>query len=48
MILRLAAEVLKDALFPIALHVIPVVDLSMTNGVVELRTVRKFEERKNL
>lgn len=34
-ILRLAAEVLEDTLLPVALHVVPVVDLTVANGVVE-------------
>ena len=35
MVLRLGAEVLEDRLFPVAFHVIPVVDLTMTNRVVD-------------
>ena len=33
MVLRLGAEVLEDRLFPVAFHVIPVVDLTMANRV---------------
>lgn len=34
-ILRLSSEVLEDALLPESLHVIPVVDQSVFDGVVE-------------
>ena len=33
-VLWLRAEILKDSLLPIAFHVVPIVDLSMANGVV--------------
>jgi len=35
MVLRLGAEVLEDRLFPVAFHVIPVVDLTMADRVVD-------------
>jgi hypothetical protein len=35
MVLRLRAEVLEDRLLPVSLHVIPVVDLTMANRVVD-------------
>lgn len=35
MILRLGTEVLEDRLFPVTFHVIPVVDLTMANRVVD-------------
>jgi len=34
-VLRLGAEVLEDRLFPVAFHVIPVVDLTMADRVVD-------------
>lgn len=34
-ILGLAAQILEDGLFPEPLHMIPVVNLAMTNGVVQ-------------
>lgn len=35
MVLRLSTEVLEDRLFPVTLHVIPVVDLTMANRVID-------------
>jgi hypothetical protein len=35
MVLRLRPEVLEDRLFPVTLHVIPVIDLTMANRVVD-------------
>lgn len=35
MVLRLRPEVLKDRLFPVTLHVIPVIDLTMANRIVD-------------
>lgn len=35
MVLWLGTEVLEDRLFPVAFHVIPVVDLTMANRVVD-------------
>jgi hypothetical protein len=35
MVLRLCAEVLEDRLFPVSFHVVPVVDLTMANRVVD-------------
>lgn len=35
MILWLRPEVLEDSLFPVTLHVIPVIDLTMTNRIVD-------------
>ena len=35
MILRFAAQVLEDTLLPVAFHVVPVVNLSVANRVVE-------------
>ena len=35
MILRFCAEVLEDRLLPVALHVVPVLDLTVSNGVVD-------------
>ncbi len=35
MVLRLCPEVLEDCLFPVTLHVIPVIDLTMANRVVD-------------
>jgi hypothetical protein len=35
MVLRLGAEILEDRLFPVTLHVIPVVDHTMANRVVD-------------
>ena len=35
MVLRLCAEILEDRLLPVPLHVVPVVNLSMANGVVD-------------
>ena len=34
MVLRLRTEVLEDRLFPVTLHVIPVIDLTMANRIV--------------
>lgn len=34
MILRLCTEILEDRLLPITLHVIPIVNLSMANGII--------------
>lgn len=34
MILRLSSEVLEDALLPVPLHVIPIVDQTMANRIV--------------
>ena len=47
MVLRLCAEILEDRLFPVSLHVIPVVDLTMANRVVDtvsrrLRISKRF------
>ena len=47
MVLRLCAEILEDRLFPVPLHVIPVVDLTMANRVVDtvsrrLRISKRF------
>ena len=47
MVLRLRAEILEDRLFPVSLHVIPVVDLTMANRVVDtvsrrLRISKRF------
>ena len=35
MVLRLRPEVLEDRLFPVTLHVIPVIDLTMANWIVD-------------
>lgn len=35
MVLRLRPEVLEDRLFPVTLHVIPVIDLTMANRIVD-------------
>jgi len=35
MILRLRAQILEDRLFPVTLHMIPVVNHSMSNGIVD-------------
>ena len=35
MVLRLRPEVLEDCLFPVTLHVIPVIDLTMANRIVD-------------
>ena len=35
MVLRLRPEVLEDRLFPVTLHVIPVINLTMANRVVD-------------
>jgi hypothetical protein len=35
MVLWLGSEVLKDRLFPVTLHVIPVIDLTMANRIVD-------------
>ena len=47
MVLRLCTEILEDRLFPVPLHVIPVVDLTMANRVVDtvsrrLRISKRF------
>ena len=47
MVLRLGAEILEDRLFPVPLHVVPVVDLAMANRVVDtvsrcLRISKRF------
>ena len=47
MVLWLRAEILEDRLFPVPLHVIPVVDLTMANRVVDtvsrrLRISKRF------
>ena len=34
MVFWFSSEVLEDRLFPIAFHVIPVLDLSVTNGII--------------
>lgn len=34
MILWLCTQVLEDALFPISLHVVPIIDETMSDGVV--------------
>ena len=34
MVFRLCAKILEDCLLPVPLHVVPVLDLTMTNGVV--------------
>jgi hypothetical protein len=35
MIFRLSPEVLEDRLFPVPFHVIPVLNLTMTNRIVD-------------
>ena len=35
MVLRLCTKVLEDGLLPVTLHIIPVVDLTMTNGIAD-------------
>jgi hypothetical protein len=35
MVLRLCPEVLEDGLFPVTLHVIPIIDLTMADRVVD-------------
>lgn len=35
MVLRLSSEVLEDRLLPVTLHVIPVIDLTMANRIVD-------------
>ncbi len=35
MVLRLCPEVLEDGLFPITLHVIPIIDLTLADRVVD-------------
>ena len=35
MVLRLCPEVLEDRLFPVTLHVIPVINLTMANRIVD-------------
>lgn len=34
MVLRFSTEVLEDGLLPVTLHIIPVLDLSMADGVI--------------
>ena len=34
MVLRLRSEILEDRLFPVTLHVVPVIDLTMANRIV--------------
>lgn len=40
MILWLSTQVLEDALFPISLHVVPVINETMSDGVVDAICLR--------
>lgn len=40
MVLRFRTQVLEDRLFPVSLHVVPVVNHAVSNGVVNVITRR--------